>query len=95
MTGGLAYFLDEDGGFPEAVNQEIVKIQRVSAKAGEQQLQELIRAFAERTNSPKAKMILQDWQEFLPKFWQLVPPSETDSPEADPQAVEEKQLSSV
>jgi glutamate synthase (ferredoxin) len=92
MTGGLAYFLDEDGGFPELVNQEIVKIQRVIAKAGEQQLQELIKAHAERTNSPKARRILQNWQEFLPKFWQLVPPSEANSPEANPQSVEEKQL---
>jgi glutamate synthase (ferredoxin) len=92
MTGGLAYFLDEDGEFPELVNQEIVKIQRVIATAGEKQLQELIRAFAERTHSPKAKRILQNWQEFLPKFWQLVPPSEVDSLEANPQAVEEKQL---
>ncbi len=92
MTGGLAYFLDEDGRFPEAVNQEIVKLQPVIALAGQKQLQELIRTHAERTNSPKAKMILQHWQEFLPKFWQLVPPSEADSPEANPQAVEEKQL---
>jgi len=90
MTGGLAYFLDEDGEFPDAVNQEIVKIQRVISKVGEKQLQELIKAHAELTHSPKAKMILQNWQEFLPKFWQLVPPSEADSPEADPQAVEEK-----
>jgi glutamate synthase (ferredoxin) len=95
MTGGLAYFLDEDGTFPELVNREIVKIQRVMTEAGEKQLQDLITSHAERTGSPKAKMILQNWQEFLPKFWQLVPPSEADSPEANPQAVAEKQLSSV
>ncbi len=29
MTGGLAYFLDEDGSFPTKVNPEIVQIQRV------------------------------------------------------------------
>ncbi|WP_017315318.1 glutamate synthase large subunit [Mastigocladopsis repens] len=92
MTGGLAYFLDEDGMFPELVNREIVKLQRVITSAGEKQLQELIRASAERTNSQKAKMILENWQEFLPKFWQLVPPSEADSPQANPQAAEEKQL---
>lgn len=92
MTGGLAYFLDEDGIFPELVNREIVKLQRVMTPAGEKQLHELIKAHAERTSSQKAKMILENWQEFLPKFWQLVPPSEADSPEANPQAVEEKQL---
>jgi glutamate synthase (ferredoxin) len=29
MTGGLAYFLDEEGNFPTRVNPEIVKVQRV------------------------------------------------------------------
>ncbi|MEH2334750.1 glutamate synthase large subunit [Nostoc sp.] len=85
MTGGLAYFLDEDDSFRELVNPEIVKIQRVITEAGVKQLQKLIQTHAERTGSPKAKKILQNWQEFLPKFWQLVPPSEADSLEADPE----------
>ncbi|MBW4645087.1 MAG: glutamate synthase subunit alpha [Goleter apudmare HA4340-LM2] len=92
MTGGLAYFLDEEGSFPDLVNREIVKIQRVSTAAGEKQLQELIRFHSDRTGSPKAKAILQNWSEFLPRFWQLVPPSEADSPEAN---AEQKQLSTV
>ncbi|MFN6515733.1 MAG: glutamate synthase large subunit [Nostoc sp. CreGUA01] len=92
MTGGLAYFLDEDGSFPELVNPEIVKMQRVITQAGAKQLQELIKTHAERTGSPKAKKILQNWQEFLPKFWQLVPPSEADSPEADPEKTTEFNL---
>ena len=95
MTGGLAYFLDEDNSFPELVNPEIVKIQRVLTQAGAKQLQELIKTHCDRTGSPKAKMILQNWSEYLPKFWQLVPPSEADSPEANPQSVLEKHLSSV
>lgn len=95
MTGGLAYFLDEDGSFPELVNREIVKIQRVITEAGEKQLKDLIAAHASRTGSAKAAMILQNWQQFLPKFWQVVPPSEADSPQANPQGIAEKQLSSV
>ncbi|MEA5582302.1 glutamate synthase-related protein [Nodularia harveyana UHCC-0300] len=95
MTGGLAYFLDEDNSFPELINPEIVKIQRVVTDAGAKQLQELIKTHGDRTGSPKAKMILQNWSEYLPKFWQVVPPSEADSPEANSQAVLEKQLSSV
>ncbi|MEA5625548.1 glutamate synthase large subunit [Nostoc sp. UHCC 0251] len=92
MTGGLAYFLDEDDLFRELVNPEIVKIQRVITEAGAKQLQELIKTHAERTGSLKANKILQDWQEFLPKFWQLVPPSEADSPEADPEKTTEFSL---
>ena len=95
MTGGLGYFLDEDGNFPDLVNQEIVKFQRVSSPAGERQLQELILAHAESTGSPKAKKILENWGEYLPNFWQVVPPSEADSPEANPDGVVEKELSPV
>lgn len=95
MTGGLAYFLDEDGSFPAKVNPEIVKTQRVITPAGERQLRDLLTAHADRTGSPKAKAILENWSEYLPKFWQVVPPSEKDSPEANPDAVEEKVLTPV
>ncbi|MBD2627580.1 glutamate synthase large subunit [Trichormus variabilis] len=96
MTGGLGYFLDEDGSFPELVNKAIVKTQRVVTESGAKQLYELIKTHSDRTGSPKAKLIIQNWEEYLPKFWQLVPPSEADSPEANPEATsEQKQLSSV
>ncbi len=87
MTGGLAYFLDEDGGFSAKVNREIVKTQRVVSPAGEQQLRDLIESFVERTGSEKGKQILANWSEYLPKFWQVVPPSEANSPEANPEAL--------
>jgi glutamate synthase (ferredoxin) len=95
MTGGLAYFLDEDGSFPTRVNPEIVKTQRVITPAGEQQLKGLIQAHCDRTHSQKARTILEHWSEYLPKFWQVVPPSEKDSPEANPDATSEKVLTPV
>lgn len=88
MTGGLGYFLDEDGSFPNHVNPEIVKVQRVITPAGEQQLKELIQDHSDRTGSEKAKHILANWSEYLPKFWQVVPPSEASSPEASADATE-------
>jgi len=87
MTGGLAYFLDEDGSFPAHVNGEIVKLQRVCTVAGEAQLKELIEAQRDRTGSKKAEKILANWSEYLPKFWQVVPPSEANSPEASEQKI--------
>ena len=84
MTGGLAYFLDENGGFPVRVNPEIVKVQRVITPAGEAQLKALLEAHVAHTGSPKAGQILAHWSEYLPKFWQVVPPSEADTPEASP-----------
>ena len=87
MTGGLGYFLDEDGTFPAHVNGEIVKMQRVSTAAGEAQLKELIEMQCDRTHSKKAEKILANWAEYLPKFWQVVPPSEANSPEASEQKI--------
>ncbi|MGB7443910.1 MAG: glutamate synthase-related protein [Coleofasciculaceae cyanobacterium] len=92
MTGGLAYILDEENNFPAKVNPEIVTIQRIISPAGEQQLKELIQAHAEHTNSAQAKKILSRWSEYLPQFWQVVPPSEADTPEANPEAQEERVL---
>ncbi|MEM8612199.1 MAG: glutamate synthase-related protein [Cyanobacteria bacterium P01_H01_bin.105] len=81
MTGGLGYFLDEQGDFPTRVNPEIVKVQRVITAAGAQQLKEMVANHAERTGSTKAARILANWDSYLPKFWQVVPPSEADRPE--------------
>jgi glutamate synthase (ferredoxin) len=95
MTGGLAYFLDEDGSFSTKVNPEIVKVQRVVTLAGERQLLELIQAHAKKTGSVKAQQILDRWADYLSKFWQVVPPSEAESPEANPNALVEKVLTPV
>jgi glutamate synthase (ferredoxin) len=95
MTGGLAYFLDEDGSFPSKVNPEIVKLQRIISPVGEQQLKELLQTHADRTASRKAIAILENWSTYLPQFWQVVPPSEKDSPEVNPDASADKLLTSV
>ena len=96
MTGGLAYILDEEGNFPTRVNPEIVKVQRVITEAGAQHLKSMVEAHAERTASAKAVKILADWETYLPKFWQVVPPSEADTPLANPEVTAaDKVLSSV
>ncbi|KAK4769055.1 hypothetical protein SAY86_027205 [Trapa natans] len=82
MTGGLAYILDEDDTLIPKVNREIVKIQRVKAPVGQMQLKSLIEAHVEKTGSSKGAEVLKDWDKYLSLFWQLVPPSEEDTPEA-------------
>ena len=84
MTGGIGYFLDEDGSFPEKVNPEIVKIQRIVAEAGKKQLKAMITAHVAKTGSSKGQEILDNWDSYLGKFWQVVPPSEADSAVANP-----------
>jgi glutamate synthase (ferredoxin) len=93
MTGGIGYFLDEDDSFAPKVNPEIVKIQRLVSEAGKQQLQEMIKAHVEKTGSSKGREILDNWDSYITKFWQVVPPSEVDNAVA---LVEEKKpLTSV
>ncbi|CAI5517143.1 unnamed protein product, partial [Closterium sp. Naga37s-1] len=89
MTGGIGYFLDEDDTFSPKVNREIVAMQRVVSPGGQQQLKSLIQDHADLTGSAKAAAILAEWDKFLPLFWQLVPPSEANSPEAKAPAAEE------
>ncbi|TVQ21893.1 MAG: glutamate synthase large subunit [Leptolyngbya sp. DLM2.Bin15] len=95
MTGGLAYILDEDGSVPVKVNPEIVKLQRVVTAAGAQQLKSMIQTYADHTGSDRAAKILSNWEHYLPQFWQVVPPSEADSPETNPNVSDVKELTSV
>jgi len=88
MTGGLGYFLDEDGSFLDKVNGEIVSCQRVETQAGETQLQRLLQEHVARTGSAKAQAVLDNWEAMLPKFWQVVPPSEANTPEVTNEVAE-------
>nr|WDB00571.1 glutamate synthase [Cavernulicola chilensis] len=83
MTGGIAYFLDEDNTFANKINSEIVRIQHVTTLAGIDQLKNLIMQHAEKTGSLKAQYILKNWEVYLTKFWQIVPPSEADTIETN------------
>ncbi|MFN3926188.1 MAG: glutamate synthase-related protein [Pseudanabaenaceae cyanobacterium] len=86
MTGGIAYFLDEDNSFHLYLSKEDLKVQRIQTRTGAQQLYELIQSYWEHTHSDRAQAILERWQDYLPLFWQVVPPSEQNSPEASESA---------
>nr|YP_010198941.1 glutamate synthase [Hydropuntia urvillei]UAD88390.1 glutamate synthase [Hydropuntia urvillei] len=79
MTGGLAYFLDENHDLESKINSQIVKYQKIRTHEGEKQLKNLIELYEIKTKSLKAKHILQNWSKFLPMFWQIVPPSEANT----------------
>ena len=79
MTGGIAYFLDENNDLYPKINREIIKVQKIITYEGENQLKNLLSLHLLKTGSPKAKFILDQWLHFLPMFWQLVPPSEINS----------------
>jgi glutamate synthase domain-containing protein 2/glutamate synthase domain-containing protein 1/glutamate synthase domain-containing protein 3 len=73
MSGGLAYVLDEQGDFaerrinPAGVDLEPVPEQEVTP------LYNLILRHADATGSPRARWILESWEQMLPKFLKVFP----------------------
>jgi glutamate synthase domain-containing protein 3 len=72
MSGGIAYVLDEDGGFGGRCNMELVGFEPCSDE-DEAALRELVEEHAERTGSPVAARVLADWDATLPRFTKVMP----------------------
>jgi len=73
MTGGMAFVLDEDGSFPERANPESIGWHRLGSLYWETQLKALIGEHAVRTDSRWSNAVLEDWDRWRDKFWQIVP----------------------
>ncbi len=84
MTGGVAYFLDEEQNLLSKVNTEIVTVQQIKTYEGAQVLKEMLELHVYKTDSPKAKELLKSWSQYLPRFNQIVPPSEMDNSVTNP-----------
>ncbi len=78
MSGGIAYVLDEDETFIEKVNRDCDKeLYRLSQQT-EQKLLALIEDHFRLTSSPKARIILDNWDSYRDKFILVVPPPEKE-----------------
>ena len=73
MTGGMAFVLDEDGSFERNANPESIIWQRLASAHWEAKLRGLIAEHAEATDSKWAHGILDDWNQWRDRFWQVVP----------------------
>jgi glutamate synthase (NADPH/NADH) large chain len=73
MTGGMAFVLDEDGRFAERANGESIVWQRLGSVYWEARLKTLIALHATKTDSRWSNAILDDWDRWQGKFWQVVP----------------------
>ncbi|MFB3776748.1 MAG: glutamate synthase large subunit [Bryobacteraceae bacterium] len=74
MTGGIAYVLDESGQFAAALcNQATVDLDPVINPEDVDTLQRLIFRHFQATESPRARWVLERWDEVLPKFWKVFP----------------------
>ncbi|WP_028773093.1 glutamate synthase large subunit [Shewanella waksmanii] len=75
MTGGFAYVFDRFGRFGRRVNTELVDTQKVSSPVHQQHLRGLIEEHARETGSEHAKMLLQDFENWLDCFVLVKPKS--------------------
>ncbi|MDZ4836501.1 MAG: glutamate synthase-related protein [Candidatus Melainabacteria bacterium] len=78
MSGGIAYILDEDNTFVERVNRDCDKELYRLSQQNECKLMALIEDHFRLTSSPKARRILDHWDQYRDKFIQVVPPAERE-----------------
>jgi glutamate synthase (NADPH/NADH) large chain len=70
MSGGIAYVLDEDGGFRGRCNVELVGLEAVE---DDRELRALVEEHGRRTGSAVAARLLAAWDEALARFVRVVP----------------------
>ncbi|TLD68278.1 glutamate synthase large subunit [Phragmitibacter flavus] len=89
MSGGVAYLLDEQGMFPQLHNPEMIKGSPVTEAEDIKTVQQLIYQHLERTESARAKDILDRWDHFLPLFVKVSPKVEPVAvpPEPEPESL--------
>ena len=72
MSGGIAYVLDEDGGFERRCNTELVGFDPLE-DGDVEILRALVEEHLERTGSTVAARVLDEWDELLPRFVKVMP----------------------
>ena len=84
MSGGIAYVLDEDNNFKELYNSEMIELEKINNSDekiftdnllihDKERLKSLIENHHSYTNSPKANIILDNFENYLPKFIKVMP----------------------
>ncbi len=73
MSGGIAYVLDEGSNLYMNLNKEMVSSHEITSKYDVLELKEMIKEHVVYTNSEKGKKILDNFQEYLPKFKKIIP----------------------
>jgi glutamate synthase domain-containing protein 3 len=72
MSGGVAYVLDEDGGFRGRCNDELVGLEQL-AETDAEELRALVAEHLERTGSDVAARLLAGWDDAVQRFVKVMP----------------------
>ena len=76
MTGGMAYVLDQDNGFVDRYNHELIEICRINSESYEgyrRHLRQHVSDFVEATGSSWGQHVLENWEDFVRLFWLVKP----------------------
>ena len=73
MSGGVAYVLDETGDFAKNVNGAMVGIEKVETAAEQTELRTMVENHFAYTKSARARQVLDQWSQLLPKFVKILP----------------------
>ncbi len=72
MSGGIAYVLDEEGGFRGRCNLELIGFEELD-ETDSDELRALVEEHFARTGSAVAERLLEDWASAVPQFVKVVP----------------------
>jgi len=76
MSNGVAFVLDKEGKFERLYNPQMVRIQRVSNEDEDLPLlKEMVENHYRYTSSAIADEVLDNFDNYLPLFWKVVPKS--------------------
>lgn len=73
MSGGIAYVLDETGDFQQRYNREMVDLECLTDAQEIAEVKAMIERHAAYTGSRRAKTVLEEWNDYLPKIVKVVP----------------------
>ncbi len=73
MSGGVAYVLDEDRDLYTRLNKEMVDFSELGDKYDVIELKSLIEEHVAATGSKKGQKILDDFENYIPKFKKIIP----------------------
>jgi glutamate synthase (ferredoxin) len=73
MSGGIAYVLDEGGNFASQVNAQMVGTERLESPEEIARVRGMIERHRDLTGSARARHVLENWEQALPRFVAVVP----------------------
>jgi glutamate synthase domain-containing protein 3 len=73
MSGGVAFVLDEAERFETLCNKDMVGLGPVESEDDVELLRGMVERHLQWTGSERARHVLEDWDEILPRFVKVMP----------------------